>query len=229
MDTRSFLDNLLGGARHLAEQGRGMAERQLNVPAAGPQRDAMLDGMGKGALAAGALAMLLGTGTGRRLAGSAVKLGGIAAVGALAYQAYRNWQGGQDALANPGIPIGQLDGSAAAERSDLLLDAMIAAALADGHVDAGERARIEQQMQRLDLQPALAQRIDDRLLRTPTAAELAARADSLEAAAEIYLVSRIVIDVADDSERRYLWQLTEALALDPTLVAELERQLAEER
>ena len=46
-------------------------------------------------LAAGALvAVLLGTGTGRQVTGAALKLGGIAAIGGLAYKAYQNYKNG---------------------------------------------------------------------------------------------------------------------------------------
>src|SRR6185369_6742197 len=47
-------------------------------------------------LAAGALvAVLLGTGTGRQLTGTALKLGGLAAIGGLAYKAYQNYKNGE--------------------------------------------------------------------------------------------------------------------------------------
>ena len=46
-------------------------------------------------LAAGALvAVLLGTGTGRQVTGTALKLGGLAAIGGLAYKAYQNYKNG---------------------------------------------------------------------------------------------------------------------------------------
>ena len=48
----------------------------------------MFSGLGKGALMAGGLAALLGTGAGRRLTGGTLKLGGLAAIGGLAYQTY---------------------------------------------------------------------------------------------------------------------------------------------
>jgi len=46
-------------------------------------------------LAAGALAgLLLGTGTGRKITGSALKVGGLAAIAGLAYKAYQNYSSG---------------------------------------------------------------------------------------------------------------------------------------
>ena len=46
-------------------------------------------------LATGALAaVLLGTGAGRAVTGSAIKLGGLAAIAGLAYKAYQNYQTG---------------------------------------------------------------------------------------------------------------------------------------
>ncbi len=80
MDTKSLLDELLQSAKQMASQGQEVAETKLGVPEEGPDRDAMLKGMGKGAMAAGALALLLGTGAGRRLTGTALKLGSLAAI-----------------------------------------------------------------------------------------------------------------------------------------------------
>ena len=39
--------------------------------------------------------VLLGTGTGREVAGSALKIGGLAAIAGLGYQAYKNYKAGQ--------------------------------------------------------------------------------------------------------------------------------------
>jgi uncharacterized membrane protein YebE (DUF533 family) len=47
-------------------------------------------------LATGAIvAVLLGTGTGRSIGGSALKLGGMAAIAGLGYQAWKNYQAGK--------------------------------------------------------------------------------------------------------------------------------------
>ena len=50
--------------------------------------------MGAGAALGGLGALILGTGAGRSLAGSAIKLGGLALIGGLAYKALQNYQQG---------------------------------------------------------------------------------------------------------------------------------------
>ena len=227
LDAKKFIDDLIASATRLSDQGRNLAEEKLGIPQQGEQRDAMLDGMGKGALAAGALAILLGTGVGRRITGSALKLGGLAAVGAVAYKAYRHWQEQQaGAVDEPGTPVGELTAPGARDRSELLLQAVVVAAMADGHIDGDERFRIERQLAELGLEQGLEQFIAEQLQNPPGAADLAVRADSPEAAAEIYLVSRLVIDPDNDAERRYLDELVAALGLDPALREELERHAA---
>ena len=46
-------------------------------------------------------ALLLGTGSGRALTGSVLKIGGLAAIAGLAYQAYRNYQSGKAPAEEP--------------------------------------------------------------------------------------------------------------------------------
>ena len=48
--------------------------------------------MASGALAGGLATILLGSKMGREFAGDAVKLGGMAVIGGLAYKAYQDWQ-----------------------------------------------------------------------------------------------------------------------------------------
>ncbi|WP_410825843.1 tellurite resistance TerB family protein, partial [Methylobacterium sp. sgz302003] len=103
-----------------------------------------------------------------------------------------------------------------------LLTAMVAAAKADGHIDAAEQTRIFGEMDRhaLDaddkafLMDALRARLDvetvARLARTP------------EEAAEIYAASLMAIDVDTPQERAYLDHLARRLGLDPGLVQHLD-------
>ena len=58
--------------------------------------------LGAGAALGGLGALILGTGAGRSLAASAVKLGGLALIGGLAYKAYQNYQQGQPPSAGAG-------------------------------------------------------------------------------------------------------------------------------
>jgi uncharacterized membrane protein YebE (DUF533 family) len=225
MDTKALLDELLNAGKDLAGQGQQMAERGLGIPQEGPDRDAMLSAMGKGAAAAGALALLLSTGAGRRLTGGALKLGSLAALGGVAYKAYQSWQAGQTGeAAEVGIPVGSLTGPTAEQRSRALIKAMFAAAKADGHVDATERQRISEGIARLGLQDSVVQLLSAEIDAPVDPAAVAAGADSPEAAAEIYLASLLVIDADQPGERKYLDDLARELGLDSALVSELEKQ-----
>ncbi|MGY6215909.1 tellurite resistance TerB family protein [Methylolobus aquaticus] len=225
MDSRSIIDLLLKSGQDLVSQGRTLAEAKLKIPESGPERDAMLAGLGKGAAVGGVLAVLLGTGAGRKLTGTTLKLGSLAAVGGLAYQAYQQWQRGQSApVGDPGLSVDQLTGPAAEQRGLTLLRAMIAAAGADGHIDEAERRCIEQQLQTLGLEGAMLDLLQQELRQPLGVTDIAAAADSPAAAREIYLTSMSVIDDSNEQERAYLRELAAALALPPDLVALLESQ-----
>lgn len=227
METRTLLDQLLQSGRDLARRGQDIAEQKLGVPESGSERDASLSGMGKGAAVAGVLGLLLGTGAGRRLGATALKLGGVAAVGGLAYKAYQNWQRTQPdaASADPGTPISELSGPDAQERSLVLLKAMIGAAKADGHIDKEEQAKLDVEIGKLGFDPDTLHFVKDEIARPLNIEEIAATADSPETAAEIYLASLAVIDVDNYMERGYLDELAKRLYLAPGLVQELEAQV----
>ena len=55
----------------------------------------MLSGAGGGALAAGAMGLLLGNKKVRKVGGKVAIYGGLAALGVIAYKAYGNWQAQQ--------------------------------------------------------------------------------------------------------------------------------------
>ena len=187
----------------------------------------MLSTAGKGALAAGAIAALLGTRGGRKLTGTALKLGSVAAIGGLAYQTFQEWQKektGQTEIA--GDPINELSDQAKEKRSVALLKTMIAAAQVDGHIDDTERSKIAEQIEALGIQSDTAKSIQDELNRPVDIKALAESADSPEAAAEMYLVSRIILDVDNAQERLFLNELASELGLDGDLVNSLEAKLA---
>ncbi len=225
MDTKTLLDQLLHSAKDLASKGQNMAEDKLGVPEQGPDRDTMLKGMGKGAMAAGALALLLGTGAGRRLTGTALKLGSLAAIGTVGYKAFQRWQENQNQTPVTNESINKLPEPQAQDRSLVLLKAMIAAANADGHIDYRERESIDSQISKLGLDSDASSLLRGEINNPANASTIAALASSTESAAEIYLASRLVIDIQNEQERTYLDELSDALNLPSDLVAELEAEI----
>ena len=82
--------------------------------------------------------------------GNLFKVGSMAALGALAYHAYQNWQKnhtGNTAHAAASLPQQAFTpvGQAAETAGRVILRAMIAAAAADGHIDAAEQQLIAQE------------------------------------------------------------------------------------
>ena len=227
MDIKGLLDLFLQSGQELATKGQDLVNENINLPQDASQREAMLTGATKGALATGALAMLLGTQTGRKLTGTTLKLGSLAAISGVAYQAYQNWQDQQSGNgSNPDNHVTALNGLDLDKRSHVLLKAMIASAKADGHIDEQELEKINQQMLELNLGSEASSFLANELIKPLDIQAIAADADSPEAAAEIYLASRIVINVDNKPERAYLQELAQALTLAPDLVKHLESQIS---
>lgn len=87
MSARQLLDQLL-------QSGQGLlADAGSKVQGAtGGKGSSFLTGLGGGALGAGALGLLLGSKKARKIGGKVAMYGGMAALGALAYRAYGDWQ-----------------------------------------------------------------------------------------------------------------------------------------
>jgi len=220
MDFQAITDQLLKSGEELAKKAQALAEEKLQIPEKGPEREKMLENLGKGAAAGTLLVTLLGTGAGRKLTSATLKLGSLAALGSVAYQAYQNWQDNTDEA--PGTHVSELSGTAAASRSLVLLKATIAAAKADGHIDAAEQVRIEQQLSALTLDRDSQEFFKTELSKPLDVKDVAAGADSPAAAAEIYLISLAVIDNKNPKEAAYLKSLASELKLSEELVAKLE-------
>jgi uncharacterized membrane protein YebE (DUF533 family) len=191
-----------------------------------------------GAAAGGLLALLLSGGKPKKLLKNAVKVGGVALVGGLAYKAYRDWQAGRQpeaagadvpppALPRPeGTVFFPADTQAAEALSVKLVRAMVAAAKADGHVTSAERRRIAAQLPELGLGPEAEALIAEELDAPLDVGRIAALAASPEEAAEIYAASLLVVDPEAPAERGYLAMLAARLKLDPGLVEHLQANAA---
>jgi uncharacterized membrane protein YebE (DUF533 family) len=249
LDTKRLLDQFLGGQQ--GPQVGGQQEPQGGGQQ-GPQGQSQfgdiarnigtslsghLGGIGGGALAGGLAGILLGTKQGRKIAGTAATVGGMALVGALAYGAYRNWQSGrapaQDARAQdsrvdvPLLPAPRdtpFNPVSETEQQSLglsLMRAMIAAAKSDGHVDATEQGNIFAQLDKLDLSAEEKAFVLDELRKPLDVDAIAHSARTPEQAAEIYIASLLAIDIDNLAERRYLATLALRLKLDEKLVEHL--------
>ncbi len=226
MDAQQILDMLLNSGQELVNKGKSIAEEKLNLPDNPEDRKAMLDGAGKGAMAAGALALLLGTQVGRKLTGAGLKLGSLAAIGGVAYNAFQKWQSQQAApIVDAGKPLTELSGADSDQRGKVLLRAMIAAAKADGTIDDKEKEIITQQLAKLNLGDS-ANLFAEELNKPLDIKAVAAGADSPAAATEIYLISRAIVDLNNDQERNYMDLLAKELGLAPDLVAQLESNIS---
>lgn len=213
---------------------KSLLDQILQSANAGPGRTD-LGKYATGAVAGGALGLLLGSKGGRGLGGKALKYGSVAALGAFAWNAYREWEARQPRAGAPSAPpspaaapaaFAQLPAPAQEDHSWAMLRAMLAAARADGHMDDRERGLVEAELHRLEADPALRARVDAELRRPVEPAEVAAGVSSPEQAAEVYLASLVVVDATSTMERAYLDALAAALKLPPSLKADLEARAA---
>ena len=190
-------------------------------------------------LATGAIvAVLLGTGTGRAIGGSALKLGGMAAIAGLGYQAWKNYQSGKApvegaAAQQPEMlaPPADSDFSAEPARVDSdfalsLIRIMIAAARADGHVDDAERARIHDKLALSGLGEDAIAFLDDELSKPVDMDGILASVSTEVQKIEMFTAARLAIDPDTRAERGFLDLLAGRLGLADPLVDHIEATVA---
>lgn len=202
--------NLTKQARELGERGENFLIDTLGMDDSAASRDQIRQ-QAKYAGIAGGLALLLSSRSTRKLA----TLGGLAALGAVAYKGHK--RGAMPTDFKDAINL--LTGKTSDRRATMLLRAMIAAAKADGVIDEKERALIEA-YPNADLDQ-LAQFLAD----PDQPADIAALATSDQCGAEIYAVSCRIADGTNGPERDYLDRLAMALRLDPEAAALIETEV----
>lgn len=227
-----MLDQFLkSGAAALGANGQ--ASGQTPGQSSGLNLDQLLTGPGglaTGAAAGGLAALLLGGAKPKKLAKNALKVGGAALVGGLAYKAWRDWQANKapspqtapEAVTAPTDPafLPQADDKRR-NLSRSLMRAMISAAKADGHVTPVEQKRILTQLEALDVNDADRAFIQQEL-ESPLDVEAVVRdAATPELAAELYTASLLAIDPNGAAERAYLSLLAARLNLHEGLVAHI--------
>jgi uncharacterized membrane protein YebE (DUF533 family) len=107
----------------------------------------------------------------------------------------------------------------------LLIRAMIAAANADGVIDAQERAQILDKLKTVSLSEEDRQFIIHELLDPKDIDTIVSEVSSGELGRQIYMVSLAAIEVDTDAERDYMRQLAEKLGLQPVQTDEIHRQM----
>ena len=187
-----------------------------------------------GGLAGGALVGALSSKKGRKLAGTALKWGGIAALGGLAWKAYQTYQQQGTAAPAAGTDAVPTDLRAQAFEAPLgpdngsdgltLLRAMISAAMADGHLSAAEQKQIFGRLGELQLPAEERALLFDEMSAPRSVQALAADARDPALAIEVYLASRLVIDGSCPAGHQHLQELRQALRLPPALAESLEQQ-----
>jgi uncharacterized membrane protein YebE (DUF533 family) len=174
-------------------------------------------------------ALVFGTSSGRAVIGSAARLGGMALIGGLAYKAYQNYQSGKPLLevGNPELlppPRGTgFEPEAASEATALLfIRAMIAAAAADGAIDAEERTAILGGLREAGFDQEANEWLEGEMASPASIEALAQGAQSPEVAAQIYTAARIAINPDTPKEKDFLAGLAASLGLDAELVANID-------
>ncbi|WP_425653815.1 tellurite resistance TerB family protein [Vibrio campbellii] len=221
MDLKSLLNQALKS--DLIKQGAdALGKQSSNIKSS--SNSSQLKTLGAGAIGGGLIGMLMGSKKSKKMAkqmgSGALKVGGAAALGALAYKVYNDWQSKQDAQGvnetfDPDDNI----------HAKLILKAMIGAAKADGHVDEEEMARIEQALTEMGADDRVRQLVHQELHKPLDPAEIARLATSPQQASEIYLASLIVADEQNFMEKAYLQELAKQLNLSPEVTHQLEAQL----
>jgi uncharacterized membrane protein YebE (DUF533 family) len=183
--------------------------------------------------------VLMGSRKSGGIAGKAVKLGGLALIGTLAYKAYQNYQAGKPLLdmgqgggkaPEPAATAEAFDPAAATEDDALLFArAMVAAATADGRVDDNERARIAQGLSQAGIDAQATRWLEDELASPASVDDLAGPVTTPEKAAQVYAAARLAIDPDTIQEREFLRRLAESLDLDPALARQIDEAAAEVR
>ena len=197
-------------------------------------------GLAGGAAAGGVMALLMSSKSARKIATKTAAYGGAAVLGGIAFSAFKNWKNNNaNTLEDSSLHSvnqqqnshHQNNGTNNSGNNDLSVDfqltlikAMIAAAKADGHIDAEEQQRIFNAVEQMNLDHQMKGLVFD-LLRQPIfIEELAHGAVTIEQKTEVYLASCLAINSDHPSEKAHLDKLAQALQLPAGLPEEVRRQ-----
>jgi uncharacterized membrane protein YebE (DUF533 family) len=219
------------GVQHKAEEALGQVSGGRSPQDILAQAKAMFDknpGMATAVLG-GLGTLVFGSSTGRSVAASAAKLGGLALIGGLAYRAWQNSQAGKPLLdlkqqdIQPAPAGTGFEPEAASEATALIfIRAMIAAAAADGAIDAEERSAILGGLREAGFDAEANEWLAHEMANPASVDTLVEAATSPEIAAQIYAAARIAINPDTRAEKDFLAGLSASLGLDAELTANID-------
>jgi uncharacterized membrane protein YebE (DUF533 family) len=248
-DAKALLDTILGG--QTAQQATAAAQSAgSTVAGVVSQAEESLKGTRVGealagaktfaeqnpttavAVASGLAALLLGTSTGRSVAAGAVKLGGIAGLGGIAYKAFSNWQQSKPLMEGvPGLeqltaPTPTWSGFHADDHNhdtaQLIVRAMVATASADGTIDPAQRATLVAQMQRAGLGSDESAFLDDAIAHPMSPAEIVRGvAGNSQLAAQVVAATSLVTDPTNAREEEFLSRLCTEFGMSDDLLSHI--------
>jgi uncharacterized membrane protein YebE (DUF533 family) len=212
MNTKNLLDQLLQGINS-------------STPQSTEGLSTLMSNKGGAALAGGALGLLIGSKSGRKMGGKVLTYGGLAVLGTLAYKAYQNYQQQSAGPAhNPMQPLERLPQNEVETHCKAILIALIAAAKADGHIADHEKQLIDQEVTKFKTSGDLQQWFDRELKKPLDPAEVAKHATTPAIAAEMYMASLLTVDEENFMEKSYLNELARQMNLPAALQTELAQQ-----
>jgi uncharacterized membrane protein YebE (DUF533 family) len=201
-----------------------------------------------GGVAGGALVSALTSKSGRKAVKSVAQIGGLAAVGALAWNAYKKYQGDSASRSQHGVvthgdrpqsvleptvwqqlPQEQFSSLAANKSSSqglLVLRTMISAAMADGHLSPQEQVRIFERLDLLGLSQEERSMLFDELRHPMSCDALATEVNDPVLAIEVYTAAAMMLDNTCVAAEKFLGQLSMRLKLPDSLVASIHKNTA---
>jgi uncharacterized membrane protein YebE (DUF533 family) len=184
--------------------------------------------MAAGAGLGGLGAVVLGTKSGRGMAASVAKLGGLALIGGLAYKALQNYQSGRPVISGASeihlAPAGSgFEPQAVTNDSaTLYIRAMIAAAASDGRIDPREHDKIMGGLKQAGAGAEAEQFFAQELNNPASVQELVSGVKSQEEAVQLFTAARLAVDLDNAQEQQFLVQLAQGLGIDGQLVGHID-------
>ncbi len=215
-DIGNTLNSVLGGATKQANQSAGGIGDTISNAMKGSNVGGMLGSAAVG----GILGALFSGKSAKKMAKGALTVGGAAALGGLAWNFYQKWSQDKTNTVNPQASQPQAITSAPTQQVSqeantalILIEAMVYAARADGHIDEDEKQNIHNAVEALFPGQDISNILDGFLSCPVDPNSLANKIVNPDEARDLYRLSCVAINIDSFMERSYLDGLAAALKL----------------